>query len=136
MSEILLTVAGVRGAARVAGAGAADGDGKRTLVDRRSRADEESAPPAATRFEQVRVPTLVLIGEKDVYQRDHAEALAARVPGARLVAFPAAAIVESQLAEGIRSGGQRVSWEPLRWSRLFFRRTQVSERSVEQRCRR
>ena len=35
--------AGVRGAARVAGARAADGDGERAAVDRRSRADEEPA---------------------------------------------------------------------------------------------
>lgn len=40
---------------------------------------------ASERLESVRVPTLVLIGDKDEGQREHADALAARVPGARLV---------------------------------------------------
>lgn len=45
-------------------------------------------PPTNGRLEQVRVPTLVIVGEHDVYQRDHAELIAARVPGARLVVVP------------------------------------------------
>lgn len=45
-------------------------------------------PPTFGRLEQVRVPTLVIVGEHDVYQRDHAELIAARVPGARLVVVP------------------------------------------------
>jgi|SRR5688572_4798041 len=44
--------------------------------------------PTNDRLEQVRVPTLVVIGEKDVFQQDHAELIAARVPGARLVRIP------------------------------------------------
>jgi 3-oxoadipate enol-lactonase len=44
--------------------------------------------PTNGRLEQVRVPTLVIVGEKDVYQRDHADLIAARVPGARLVVVP------------------------------------------------
>lgn len=44
--------------------------------------------PTFGRLEQVRVPTLVIVGEKDVFQRDHADVLAARVPGARLVVVP------------------------------------------------
>lgn len=44
--------------------------------------------PAADRLDQVKVPTLVLVGEKDQYQREHAEALGARVPGAKLVVVP------------------------------------------------
>jgi len=44
--------------------------------------------PTFGRLEQVRVPTLVVIGEKDVFQQDHAELIAARVPGARLVRIP------------------------------------------------
>lgn len=43
------------------------------------------APPASGRLESVTVPTLVLIGDKDVSQKEHAEAVAARVPGARIV---------------------------------------------------
>ena len=46
------------------------------------------AQPASGRLESVRVPTLVLIGDKDPGQREHADALAARVPGARLVVVP------------------------------------------------
>ena len=45
-------------------------------------------PPTNGRLEQVRVPTLVIVGENDIYQRDHAELIAARVPGARLVVVP------------------------------------------------
>ena len=44
--------------------------------------------PTFGRLEQVRVPTLVIVGEKDVFQRDHADVLAARVRGARLVVVP------------------------------------------------
>jgi pimeloyl-ACP methyl ester carboxylesterase len=46
------------------------------------------AQPASARLESVRVPTLVLIGDKDVSQKEHADALAARVPGARIVRIP------------------------------------------------
>ena len=41
--------------------------------------------PAVNRLETVRVPTLVLIGDKDEFQRDPAELLAQRIPGARIV---------------------------------------------------
>jgi pimeloyl-ACP methyl ester carboxylesterase len=41
--------------------------------------------PAVDRLETVRVPTLVLIGDKDEFQREPAELLAARIPGARIV---------------------------------------------------
>lgn len=41
--------------------------------------------PAIDRLEAVRVPTLVLIGDKDQFQREPAELLAKRIPGARLV---------------------------------------------------
>lgn len=44
--------------------------------------------PTFGRLEQVRVPTLVLVGENDLFQRDHAGVLAARIPGARLVVVP------------------------------------------------
>lgn len=44
--------------------------------------------PAMPRLESVNVPTLVLLGEKDEYQREPAELLAARIPGARLVRVP------------------------------------------------
>jgi pimeloyl-ACP methyl ester carboxylesterase len=46
------------------------------------------AHPASGRLESVRVPILVLIGEKDEGQREHAEALAAGVPGAQMVRVP------------------------------------------------
>ncbi len=46
------------------------------------------AQPASGRLESVRAPTLVLIGEADAGQREHAEALAARVPGARIIRVP------------------------------------------------
>jgi 3-oxoadipate enol-lactonase len=46
------------------------------------------ASPASARLESVRVPTLVLIGEEDLNQREHADALASRVPGARIVRVP------------------------------------------------
>jgi pimeloyl-ACP methyl ester carboxylesterase len=43
------------------------------------------AQPAMPRLESVRVPTLVLIGDQDEWQREPAEQLAARIPGARIV---------------------------------------------------
>jgi 3-oxoadipate enol-lactonase len=49
------------------------------------------AQPASTRLESVRVPTLVIVGDKDVSQLEHADALAARVPGAKLVKIPGGA---------------------------------------------
>lgn len=44
--------------------------------------------PTYGRLDQVKAPTLVIVGENDVFQRDHADVLAARVPGARLVVVP------------------------------------------------
>ena len=44
--------------------------------------------PAVDRLESVKVPTLVLIGDKDEFQREPAELLAARIPGARIVRVP------------------------------------------------
>ena len=44
-----------------------------------------SLVPAVNRLEQVRVPTLILIGERDDLQREQAELLAKRVPRAKLV---------------------------------------------------
>lgn len=44
--------------------------------------------PAVGRLESVKVPTLVLIGEKDEGQREPAELLAAQIPGARIVRVP------------------------------------------------
>jgi 3-oxoadipate enol-lactonase len=41
--------------------------------------------PAVDRLESVRVPTLVLVGDKDEFQREPAELLAKRIPGARIV---------------------------------------------------
>jgi pimeloyl-ACP methyl ester carboxylesterase len=43
---------------------------------------------AVDRLESVKAPTLVLIGDKDEFQREPAELLAARIPGARLVVVP------------------------------------------------
>lgn len=43
---------------------------------------------AIDRLDQVRVPTLVLIGELDTLQREPAELLGKRIPGARLVVIP------------------------------------------------
>lgn len=43
---------------------------------------------AMDRLEQVRVPTLVLIGELDTMQREPAELLGKRIPGARLIVVP------------------------------------------------
>lgn len=48
----------------------------------------KAQPPTFGRLDQVRVPTLVIVGENDVYQRDHAELIASRVPGARLAIVP------------------------------------------------
>ena len=48
----------------------------------------KAQPPTLDRLAQVRVPTLVIVGEKDIYQRDHAELIAARVPGAKLAVIP------------------------------------------------
>jgi pimeloyl-ACP methyl ester carboxylesterase len=51
-----------------------------------ARRDLMLAPkPAVDRLETVRVPTLVLIGDKDEFQREPAELLAARIPGARIL---------------------------------------------------
>jgi pimeloyl-ACP methyl ester carboxylesterase len=41
--------------------------------------------PALNRLESVRVPTLVLIGDKDEFQSEPAEILAKRIPGAQIV---------------------------------------------------
>jgi 3-oxoadipate enol-lactonase len=43
------------------------------------------AQPAMGRLESIKAPTLILIGEKDEFQREPAELLAARIPGARIV---------------------------------------------------
>lgn len=62
------------------------GNERMWTVDRRLM----KAPPrsAVDRLESVKVPTLVLIGEKDSFQNEPAELLASRVPGARLVRIP------------------------------------------------
>jgi pimeloyl-ACP methyl ester carboxylesterase len=52
------------------------------------RALMKSQPPTFGRLEQVKVPTLVIVGENDVFQRDHADVIAAKIPGARLVVVP------------------------------------------------
>ena len=43
---------------------------------------------AVDRLESVKVPTLVMVGDKDEFQREPAELLASRIPGARLVVVP------------------------------------------------
>src|SRR5262249_29713131 len=43
---------------------------------------------AVDKLEDVKIPTLVLIGEKDTFQREQADLLARRVPAARLVVVP------------------------------------------------
>jgi len=43
---------------------------------------------AVDRLEEMKVPTLVLVGEKDVFQREHAALIARRVSSARLVVVP------------------------------------------------
>ena len=48
----------------------------------------QSTRPAFDRLESVRVPTLVLIGDQDVWQAEPAEIIAKRVPGARIVRVP------------------------------------------------
>jgi pimeloyl-ACP methyl ester carboxylesterase len=45
----------------------------------------QATRPAADRLDQVKIPTLVLIGERDVFQREQADLLARRIPNARLV---------------------------------------------------
>jgi 3-oxoadipate enol-lactonase len=44
--------------------------------------------PAIDRLEQVKTPTLVLIGEKDVFQKEQADLLGKRIPGAKVVVVP------------------------------------------------
>lgn len=46
------------------------------------------AKNALDRLEQVSVPTLVLIGENDMFQREQADLLQQRIKGARLVVIP------------------------------------------------
>jgi pimeloyl-ACP methyl ester carboxylesterase len=46
------------------------------------------ARPAVDRFSEIKVPTLVLIGEKDAFQQPHAQLLAKNVSGAKLVTVP------------------------------------------------
>ena len=48
----------------------------------------QPSTPAVDRLERVAVPTLILIGTNDVSQREQADVLAKRVPGARLVVVP------------------------------------------------
>jgi 3-oxoadipate enol-lactonase len=47
-------------------------------------------PPlrSVDKLEDVKIPTLVLVGEKDTLQREQADLLARRVPGARLIVVP------------------------------------------------
>jgi pimeloyl-ACP methyl ester carboxylesterase len=45
--------------------------------------------PAVDRLEEVSVPTLVLVGENDTFQREQADLLARRVPGASAQVVPA-----------------------------------------------
>jgi pimeloyl-ACP methyl ester carboxylesterase len=45
--------------------------------------------PAIDRLEEVSVPTLVLVGENDTFQREQADLLARRVPGASMQVIPA-----------------------------------------------
>jgi len=44
--------------------------------------------PAIDRLSELRIPTLVMLGERDEFQREEAELLAQRVAGARLVVIP------------------------------------------------
>ena len=46
------------------------------------------AKRAIDHLDELRVPTLVLIGEQDAAQREQAEILAKRIPGARLIVVP------------------------------------------------
>ena len=50
-----------------------------------NRALMQPSKPAMDRLESVRVPTLVMIGDQDIWQREPAELLAKRIPGARIV---------------------------------------------------
>lgn len=50
-----------------------------------NRALMQPSKPAMDRLESVRVPTLVMIGDQDIWQREPAELLATRIPGARIV---------------------------------------------------
>jgi pimeloyl-ACP methyl ester carboxylesterase len=45
-------------------------------------------PPAIDRLNELKPPTLIMLGEQDMFQRAEAELLAKRVPGARLVVIP------------------------------------------------
>jgi pimeloyl-ACP methyl ester carboxylesterase len=46
-------------------------------------------PPAAGRLSEIRVPTLVMVGDKDTADTQQpAHALAEGIPGARLIVFP------------------------------------------------
>jgi 3-oxoadipate enol-lactonase len=53
-----------------------------------NRSFMQATKPAFDRLESVRVPTLVLIGDQDEWQKEPAEIIATRVPGARLVRVP------------------------------------------------
>jgi pimeloyl-ACP methyl ester carboxylesterase len=44
--------------------------------------------PAIDRLNEVTLPTLIMLGEHDLFQREEAELLARRIPGARLVVIP------------------------------------------------
>jgi 3-oxoadipate enol-lactonase len=48
----------------------------------------QPARPAVDRLEELRLPTLVVVGENDVLQREPAEVLGRRIRGARLVVIP------------------------------------------------
>ena len=50
-----------------------------------NRALMQPPKPAMDRLESVGVPTLVMIGDQDVWQREPAELLASRIPGAQIV---------------------------------------------------
>jgi pimeloyl-ACP methyl ester carboxylesterase len=53
-----------------------------------NRSFMQATKPAFDRLESMRVPTLVLIGDQDEWQKEPAEIIATRVPGARLVRVP------------------------------------------------
>jgi len=44
--------------------------------------------PAIDRLNELTLPTLIMLGEQDLFQREEAELLARRIPGARLVVVP------------------------------------------------
>jgi pimeloyl-ACP methyl ester carboxylesterase len=50
-----------------------------------NRALMQPPKPAVDRLESVKVPTLVMIGDQDIWQREPAELLASRIPGAQIV---------------------------------------------------